>query len=217
VWFGERWITSVFDLFKENVQYFPALLPICEDEDPLAALDRGVCPQLAEMSLHNGTIYRWNRPIYAVVDGKPHLRVENRVLPAGPSVATLWRTRHSATGSCVLSPRRSARSGHRCHLLRRPRTFTRRRALRHGRATLLAGLRRSAGGRARTPPPADAGTRGTARLGRQPPPASCSPRGSLRKNSATCSPWPDATRPGRRSAAGCSRPATGAPAPTCPR
>ena len=39
------------------------------------------------MSLHNGTIYRWNRPVYAVVDGTPHLRVENRVLPAGPSVA----------------------------------------------------------------------------------------------------------------------------------
>src|SRR6476660_5954231 len=87
VWFGERWMTSVFDLFEENIRYFPALLPICDDEDPLAALDRGVSPQLAEMSLHNGTIYRWNRPVYAVVDGKPHLRVENRVLPAGPSVA----------------------------------------------------------------------------------------------------------------------------------
>jgi len=87
VWFGERWITSVFDLFEENLRYFPALLPICEDEDPLAELDRGASPQLAEMSLHNGTIYRWNRPVYAVVGGKPHLRVENRVLPAGPSVA----------------------------------------------------------------------------------------------------------------------------------
>jgi gamma-glutamyl:cysteine ligase YbdK (ATP-grasp superfamily) len=87
VWFGERWITSVFDLFEENLRYFPALLPICEDEDPVAELDRGASPQLAEMSLHNGTIYRWNRPVYAVVDGKPHLRVENRVLPAGPSVA----------------------------------------------------------------------------------------------------------------------------------
>src|SRR5215472_14452889 len=87
VWFGERWITSVFDLFEENIRYFPALLPICEDEDPQAELDRGVSPQLAEMSLHNGTVYRWNRPVYAVVDGKPHLRVENRVLPAGPSVA----------------------------------------------------------------------------------------------------------------------------------
>src|SRR5579864_7433452 len=69
------------------MRYFPALLPICEDEDPLAVLDGGAAPQLAEMSLHNGTIYRWNRPVYAVVDGRPHLRVENRVLPAGPSVA----------------------------------------------------------------------------------------------------------------------------------
>jgi gamma-glutamyl:cysteine ligase YbdK (ATP-grasp superfamily) len=87
VWFGERWITSVFDLFEENIRYFPALLPLCEDEDPVAVLDRGDIPGLAEMSLHNGTIYRWNRPVYAVVEGKPHLRVENRVLPAGPSVA----------------------------------------------------------------------------------------------------------------------------------
>jgi gamma-glutamyl:cysteine ligase YbdK (ATP-grasp superfamily) len=87
VWFGERWITSVFDLFEENLRYFPALLPICEDQDPLAMLDGGVSPELGEMSLHNGTIYRWNRPIYAVTDGQPHLRVENRVLPAGPSVA----------------------------------------------------------------------------------------------------------------------------------
>jgi gamma-glutamyl:cysteine ligase YbdK (ATP-grasp superfamily) len=89
VWFGDRWITSVFDLFEENIRYFPALLPICEDEDPVAELDRGFAPQLAEMSLHNGTIYRWNRPVYAVVDGTPHLRVENRVLPAGPSVADI--------------------------------------------------------------------------------------------------------------------------------
>jgi gamma-glutamyl:cysteine ligase YbdK (ATP-grasp superfamily) len=89
VWFGERWITSVLDLFKENVEFFPALLPICDDEEPLAALERGVIPQLGEMSLHNGTIYRWNRPVYAVANGRPHLRVENRVLPAGPSVADI--------------------------------------------------------------------------------------------------------------------------------
>jgi gamma-glutamyl:cysteine ligase YbdK (ATP-grasp superfamily) len=62
-------------------------MPICEDEDPLEALQSGSCPRLDEMTLHNGTIYRWNRPVYAAVDGKPHLRVENRVLPAGPSVA----------------------------------------------------------------------------------------------------------------------------------
>jgi gamma-glutamyl:cysteine ligase YbdK (ATP-grasp superfamily) len=76
-------------LFEENVEFFPALLPICDDEDPLTTLGRGAIPQLGEMSLHNGTIYRWNRPVYAVVDGRPHLRVENRVLPAGPSVADI--------------------------------------------------------------------------------------------------------------------------------
>ncbi|HET6626061.1 MAG TPA: glutamate--cysteine ligase [Nocardioidaceae bacterium] len=86
VWFGERWINSIFDLFEENVRYFPALLPITEDEDPLEVLERGETPKLAELRLHNGTIYRWNRPVYDVVDGLPHLRVENRVLPAGPTV-----------------------------------------------------------------------------------------------------------------------------------
>jgi len=89
VWFGERWVTSVFDLFEENVRYFPALLPICDDEDPVGVLESGQVPNLDELTLHNGTIYRWNRPIYAVVDGRPHLRVENRVLPAGPTVVDI--------------------------------------------------------------------------------------------------------------------------------
>jgi hypothetical protein len=86
VWFGERWITSIFDLFEENARYFPALLPLSDDEDPLETLERGDVPTLPELRLHNGTIYRWNRPIYDVVRGQPHLRVENRVLPAGPTV-----------------------------------------------------------------------------------------------------------------------------------
>lgn len=86
VWFGERWITSIFDQFEENVRYFPALLPIVDDEDPVEVLDRGDTPRLQELRLHNGTIYRWNRPVYDVYRGKPHLRVENRVLPAGPTV-----------------------------------------------------------------------------------------------------------------------------------
>jgi hypothetical protein len=89
VWFGERWITSIFDLFEENVRYFPGLLPEIDDEDPIEALDAGIAPKLAELRLHNGTIWRWNRPVYDVVDGIPHLRVENRVLPAGPTVVDL--------------------------------------------------------------------------------------------------------------------------------
>jgi len=86
VWFGERWITSIFDLFEENVRYFPALLAETSDEDPMAQLEAGIAPQLSELRLHNGTVYRWNRPIYDTVDGVPHLRVENRVLPAGPTI-----------------------------------------------------------------------------------------------------------------------------------
>ena len=86
VWFGERWVNSVFDLFEENVRYFQALLPITDDEDPLAVLESGGTPRLSELRLHNGTVYRWNRPVYDVNDGVPHLRVENRVLAAGPTV-----------------------------------------------------------------------------------------------------------------------------------
>ena len=87
VWFGERWITSVFDLFEENVRYFPALLPITDQEDPLEVLEGGGTPTLPELRLHNGTIYRWNRPVYDIAGGVPHLRVENRLLAAGPTVA----------------------------------------------------------------------------------------------------------------------------------
>ncbi len=52
----------------------------------MEVLDRGDTPGLGELRLHNGTVYRWNRPVYDVVDNLPHLRVENRVLPAGPTV-----------------------------------------------------------------------------------------------------------------------------------
>lgn len=89
VWFGERWITSIFDLFEENVRYFPPLLPICEEEDPVEVLHAGGVPQLAELRLHNGTVHRWNSPVYDIMDGRPHLRVENRVLPSGPTVVDL--------------------------------------------------------------------------------------------------------------------------------
>ncbi|GGK34904.1 glutamate--cysteine ligase [Pilimelia terevasa] len=89
VWFGERWITSIFDLFEENVRYFTPLLPVCDDEDPQEVLRAGGVPTLSELTLHNGTVYRWNRPVYDIMDGRPHLRVENRVLPAGPTVVDM--------------------------------------------------------------------------------------------------------------------------------
>ncbi|HEX6423992.1 MAG TPA: hypothetical protein VFZ79_10970 [Acidimicrobiales bacterium] len=89
VWFGEKWLDEgegLWDLFEENVRYFPALLPLCADEDPVAMIEAGEVPTLPELTLHNGTIYRWNRPVYEVVRGHPHMRIEIRVLPAGPSV-----------------------------------------------------------------------------------------------------------------------------------
>jgi hypothetical protein len=87
VWFGEGWLReSMFELFEENVRFFPPLLPLCSDENPEAVLAGGGTPLLEELTLHNGTIYRWNRPVYEVTNGIPHFRIENRVLPAGPSI-----------------------------------------------------------------------------------------------------------------------------------
>ncbi|GLY07288.1 glutamate--cysteine ligase [Actinoplanes sp. NBRC 101535] len=89
VWFGDAWITSVLDLYAENVRFFPPLLPEISGEDPEAVVASGGVPQLPELRLHNGTVYRWNRPVYDVMNGRPHLRVENRVLPSGPTVVDL--------------------------------------------------------------------------------------------------------------------------------
>ncbi|GAA1584705.1 glutamate--cysteine ligase [Actinoplanes couchii] len=87
VWFGDRWIDSILDLYEENLRYFPPLLPELSEEDPVAVRDSGKTPLLYELRLHNGTVYRWNRPVYDVSADRPHLRVENRVLPSGPTVA----------------------------------------------------------------------------------------------------------------------------------
>ncbi|GAA4283544.1 glutamate-cysteine ligase family protein [Brevibacterium daeguense] len=87
VWFGERWITSVFDLFEENVRYFPPMLPESREEAG-APVMQGSAPTLHALNLHNGTVWRWNRPIYAPSEFA-HLRVENRLLPAGPTVVDM--------------------------------------------------------------------------------------------------------------------------------
>jgi gamma-glutamyl:cysteine ligase YbdK (ATP-grasp superfamily) len=90
VWFGEKWISSILDLFDENARYFPPLLPVCDAEDPVEVFRAGGVPRLAEMRLQNGTIYRWNRPVYDIMDSRPHLRIENRTLPAGPTVVDMF-------------------------------------------------------------------------------------------------------------------------------
>ncbi|MEP7028157.1 MAG: CBS domain-containing protein [Candidatus Eisenbacteria bacterium] len=86
VTFGNRWVKkSVIELYKEDIARFRALVGSDFDEDPLAEIAAGRAPMLKALRLHNGTIYRWNRACYGITDGKPHLRIENRVLPSGPS------------------------------------------------------------------------------------------------------------------------------------
>jgi CBS domain-containing protein len=85
--FGTKWIkSSVLEIFREDIARFRTLVGGVLDEDPMARLDRGEAPALKALRLHNSTIYRWNRACYGVVDGRAHLRIENRVMPAGPSI-----------------------------------------------------------------------------------------------------------------------------------
>jgi hypothetical protein len=166
VWFGERFITSVFDLFEENTSYFPALLPVVDDEDPIAVLDAGGIPQLHELRLHNGTIWRWNRPVYDIAGGQPHLRVENRVLPSGPTVVDML-----ANGALYFGLMRSmvrpGAPGVVADVVRDHRgELHQRRDARHRLHRVLARCRRDAGDRAGAATAASAGLRGARVVGR---------------------------------------------------
>ncbi|HSH41928.1 MAG TPA: hypothetical protein VK973_07380 [Arenicellales bacterium] len=79
VTFGHRYVQqSLLELFNENLDRFPVLLPFCAE-------DSG--QPLYHLRLHNGTIWRWNRPLIGVdPDGTMHLRIEHRVIGAGPTV-----------------------------------------------------------------------------------------------------------------------------------
>jgi len=85
--FGSGWIErSVIELFKDDIVRYTPLLTTEFREDALETLRAGRVPGLDAIHVHNGTIYRWNRLCYGQNDGIPHLRIENRFLPAGPSV-----------------------------------------------------------------------------------------------------------------------------------
>ncbi len=109
VTFGKRWVQkSVLEIYKEDVARFRTLVGTDLDEDALEALDQGKIPQLKALRLHNGTIYRWNRACFGIgPEGKPHLRIELRVLPSGPTVAdeianaALWLGLMSELGATV--------------------------------------------------------------------------------------------------------------------
>ncbi len=85
--FGEEWVErSVTELFQADIANFRVLLAQECSEDPFERLEAGRVPRLEALQLHNSTVYRWNRPCYGISEGKPHLRIECRALPAGPTV-----------------------------------------------------------------------------------------------------------------------------------
>jgi len=96
--FGRHWLDhSILDIYREDIVRFRVLLAGDVHEHAMEKVMHGQVPSLRSLQVHNGTVYRWNRPCYGISDtGKPHLRIENRVLPSGPTVldevanAALW-------------------------------------------------------------------------------------------------------------------------------
>jgi hypothetical protein len=87
--FGHGWVRrGAHELFAESVALHEPLLPVCGGEDALTCVRDGGVPQLEELRLHHGTVWRWNRAIYDPGDGG-HLRIEFRALPSGPTVADM--------------------------------------------------------------------------------------------------------------------------------
>ena len=85
--FGDRWLQhSVIELFHDQITRFRSIMIAQPDENPFAVLARGETPSLSALRMHNGTVWRWNRACYGVHNGVPHLRIENRALPSGPTI-----------------------------------------------------------------------------------------------------------------------------------
>ncbi len=86
--YGKDWIhESILDIYKEDIARFRVLLSSDIEEDSLAMIKNKQVPKLRALQVHNSTVYRWNRPCYGISEnGKPHMRIENRVLPSGPTV-----------------------------------------------------------------------------------------------------------------------------------
>jgi CBS domain-containing protein len=86
--FGKRWIDdSILDIFKDDITRYCVMLATDITENSAEMVQQGKTPKLKALQVHNSTVYRWNRPCYGISpNGQPHMRIENRVLPAGPTV-----------------------------------------------------------------------------------------------------------------------------------
>jgi CBS domain-containing protein len=86
--FGTDWERgSITDIFKNNIARFRSFLTTNFTRNSADMLKNNEIPKLKALQLHNGTVYPWNRVCYGVTDGKPHLRIENRYVPSGPTTA----------------------------------------------------------------------------------------------------------------------------------
>ena len=85
--FGSGWLRrDITQIYKEDISRFRVLLAGGIEEDSMAMIAEGKVPKLKALQVHNSTVYRWNRPCYGISpNGKPHLRIENRVIPSGPT------------------------------------------------------------------------------------------------------------------------------------
>ncbi len=85
VYFGNRWLRhNLAEIFQEDIARYPLFLSK-DVEDSIEVLKRGEVPRLPALALHNGTIWKWNRPCFGSNGRIAHLRLENRYLPAGPT------------------------------------------------------------------------------------------------------------------------------------
>lgn len=92
--FGTGWMREgAAEQLRESCALHEPLLPVVSEEgsgvDPEAVVERGGAPALAELRLHHGTVWYWNRVVYDPTETDPHLRIELRALPAGPTVADM--------------------------------------------------------------------------------------------------------------------------------
>ena len=165
VWFGERWITSIFDLFEENVRYFPSLLPELSDEDPVSELAAGRTPRLAGTSaaqrhhlpVEQAGVRRGRRPATSA-GGEPS--VARRADRAGHAGQLGVLLRHAA-GTVRGGPPAVDKDEFRCGTTQ----FRRGRPARDGRAAVLARSRRGDARRVGAASAVADGRRGPAPLG----------------------------------------------------
>ena len=103
--FGDRWLeNSVLELFQDQIVRFRPIMISEPDHNPFEVLSRREVPSLSALRLHNGTVWRWNRACYGVTEGVPHLRIENRALPSGPTVVDEIANAAFFTGLMVALP-----------------------------------------------------------------------------------------------------------------